>query len=118
MSESDGDQRGYVWEQIEDLIAGKAEKRLAAEMLDPALAALRAREFAEDAVRLICSTIGGDDVWIPKLARHHRERRDTQIRLNFNGGCKEAAKAAPSPVQGRDHLSHRQVRNILYVKKP
>jgi Mor family transcriptional regulator len=103
------DGRSDTWEALEDLIAARAEKKLAAEMLDPAIAALRAREFAGDAVRLICATLGGGEVYVPKLARHHREQRDTQLRLNFNGALRETAREV--------QLSVRQVRNIVSVKK-
>lgn len=98
-----------TWAEIEDAIARQAEKRLAAEMIDVALAGIRAREFAADAVRMICSTLGGQEVYVPKLARHHREERDKQIRMRFNGDCKEVAREV--------ELSVRHIRNIVAVKK-
>jgi hypothetical protein len=113
----DAGQRIDTWEEIEDAIARKIDVRLAAEMIDHALAALRARELAGDAVRAICSFAGGGEVYVPKLARHHREERDTQIQLNFNGDCKETAQAVPSPIRDKPHLSVRQVRRIACERK-
>lgn len=114
---ADEEQQPDTWEMIEDLIAAKAEKKFAAEMIDVRLASVRARELAGDIVRLICSSIGGGEVYVPRLARHHREERDTQIRMNFNGDCKAAAKEVPSPVYGKPHLSVRQVRRVVVLKK-
>lgn len=106
----DGDDvRIDAWVEIEDAIARQAEKRLAKEMIDVNLAAVRAREFAADAVRIICATLGGDEHYVPKVPHHHREARNTQLRMNFNGDCKDAARQVD--------LSVRQVRNIVYIKK-
>lgn len=113
----DEEQRIDTWADIEDAIARQAEARLAAEMIDVKLAGVRAREFAADAVRLICATLGGQEVYVPKLARHHREERDTQIRMNFNGDCKETARTVPSLVRDKPHLSVRQVRRITCERK-
>lgn len=104
----EGDERIDTWAEIEDAIARQIEKKLAAEMFDQKLAALRAQEFAGEAVRLICSMRGGEEVYVPKLARHHREERDTQIKMTFNGACKETAREVG--------LSARQVRNIVSEK--
>lgn len=103
------DGRIDTWAEIEDAIARQTEKKLAADMFDQKLAALRAQEFAGDVVRLICSMLGGEEVYVPKLARHHREERDTQIKMAFNGACKETAREVG--------LSARQVRNIVFVKR-
>lgn len=98
-----------TWEEIEDAIAHQTELRLSAEMIDVNLASAQAREFAEDAVRLICTVLGGQAVYVPRVTRYHRMSRNEMIRLNFDGDCKAAAT--------KTRLSVRQVRNIVYKKK-
>ena len=106
MSDDDGLD---TWAEIEDLIACEAEKSYAAEMLDVDRARIRAREFAVSIVTQICTALSGERIYVPNIPTHHRERRDKQIRLNFNGNCLETAREVG--------LSGRQVRNIVCCEK-
>jgi Mor family transcriptional regulator len=108
MSRNDDDQFD-TWEEIENAIARQALKRLADEMLDVDLAAIRACEFAADAVNVICASLGGNEHYIPKNPIHHREARNVQMRINFNGVCKDSARDVG--------LSVRHVRRIVVDKK-
>ncbi len=103
------DERIDTWEEVEEFIIREAQKKFAADMMDVELARLRAHEFAATIVKGICSMLGGQEVYVPKMARHHREERDTQIRMNFKGNCRESARESG--------LSSRHIRNILALKK-
>ncbi len=115
MQEDDDDRRRGerrsidTWAEIEKLITREAEKKLAAEMLDEKLAADRAREFAVSIVNQICAMLPGERIYVPQMPTHHREARDAQIRMNFDGVCRDTAREVG--------LSIRQVRNIVNMKK-
>jgi len=108
MGREDDGLRIDTWAEIEELIAREAENKFAAQMLDVDRARSYALEFAATTVRTICSILGGQTVYVPYLARHHREERDRQICMNFHGVCKDSAREVG--------LSVRQTRRIVGKK--
>jgi Mor family transcriptional regulator len=101
----DNDERFDTWEEIENDLARQIEKRISAINLAADPPAVHAVKIAAAAVRMLCSTLGGQYVYVPKLARHHRKERDIHIRTDFNGDCKRTAR--------RWGLTSRQIRTIV-----
>lgn len=69
-----------------------------------------ARRIAAATLGAFCSQLGGSEWYIPRLPSHHRARRDTQLRLNFNGGNLDSVAESAT-------LSSRHTRRIVSLPK-